>query len=208
MSTEEKLLDAAAAIIERREYVVPSVAEIAREAGVTRPTFYAYFSTNLEVFEAVAARLRDRVLDIQSRADLGHATETFRFTLVAKLELYVENCGLLAVLAEQARLNERMRPLWNEIHSRPIRRHARFVDQLAAQGRARPAASGQIIAEAIDGVTARFAYIVAETPSRREEMADELINFHHRLVGLAEDGTQPDDRQSLRSPPHGTQADG
>ncbi|AHK36182.1 hypothetical protein OPAG_06949 [Rhodococcus opacus PD630] len=187
MSTEDKLLQAAAAIVERRDYVLPSVAEIAREAGVTRPTVYAYFDTNLDVFAAAVARVRDRVLAIQEGADITSATATFRSTLVAMLDVYVEHCGLLAVLAEQARNDEQMRVLWHDIHDRSIRRHARFIDRLAESGQARPAASGLIIAEAVNGISTRFAYLVVEDPRRREELTDELIALHGALVGLPAD---------------------
>ncbi|WP_179300912.1 TetR/AcrR family transcriptional regulator [Rhodococcus sp. ACPA4] len=184
MSTEDKLLDAAAAIVERRDYVLPSVAEIAREAGVTRPTVYAYFTSSIEVFAAAVARVRNRVLAIQESADTTSATATFRSTLVAMLDIHVEHCGLLAVLAEQARIDEQMRTLWHDIHDRSIRRHARFIDRLAESGHARPTASGLIIAEAVNGISTRFAYLVIENPDRREELTGELVALHRALVGL------------------------
>lgn len=186
MSTEDNLVDAASAIIERRDYVLPSVAEIAREAGVTRPTVYSYFPSNTDVFEAVVSRVRDRVLAIQENADMSSIAATFSSTLIAMLDVYIEHCGLLAILAEQARVNDGMRVLWHDIHDRSIRRHARYIDRLSISGDARPVASGLVIAEAVNGIAARFALLVIDDPHRHNELASELISLHWNLVGLTE----------------------
>jgi AcrR family transcriptional regulator len=184
VTTAEGIITAAGAIMERRENELPGVADIAREAGVTRPTVYAYFDNSLAVFAALAARLRDRVLAIQEQADTSSHAATFSSTLVARLDLQVKHCGLLAVLAEQARLQPKMRELWHDIYDHPLRRHARFIDRLASRGEAGPVAPGLVIAEAVDGISLRFAHLIAEDPSRRDELASRLVDIHARLLGL------------------------
>lgn len=191
MTTKDVVLDATSRIIERRDPGLPSVAEIAREAGVSRPTFYAYFATSDDAFAAVVARVRDEVLRIQEHADTSSITATYRSTLVAMLDLQVEHVGLLALLASEARVDERIAAMWHDIHDRPVRRHARFIDRLVERGLADPAAPASTIAEAVDGVTARFAQLIAQEPERRDDLAAHLVDAQHRLVGLPRPETDP-----------------
>ena len=178
------MVDAASRIIERREPDLPGVAEISREAGVSRPTFYAYFATSDEAFAAVVAQVRDAALAIQEQADTSSVEATYRTTLVAMLDLTVEHLGLLTLLASQARCDAQIAAMWHDIHDRPVRRHARFIDRLVAEGLATPAAPALTIAEAVDGMTARFAQLIAEEPGRHDELAAQLVAAQHRLVGL------------------------
>jgi AcrR family transcriptional regulator len=184
-STTGTIVAAASAIVERREYELPSMAEIAREAGVTRPTVYAYFDNNLAVFSALVAQVRDRVLRIQEEADTSSLAATLRSTLIATLDLQVEHYGLFTVLADQARLRPEIRVLWHDIHDRPLRRHARFIDRLAALGQADPVAPSSVIAETIDGASLRFAQLLTVNPRRHDDLAASLLDMQRRLLGLA-----------------------
>lgn len=183
-STSDLVLDAVSRIIERREHDLPGVAEIAREARVSRPTFYAYFASSEEAVSAVVGRVRNEVRRIQKEADLATVEAMYRSTLVALLDLQVRHVGLFGLLASQARLDDRMAALWHDIFDRPVRRHARFIDDLVAQGLAEPVTSSIVVAEAMNGVTTRFAQLIAEDPSRRDELAEELVALQQRLIGL------------------------
>ncbi|MET0930083.1 MAG: TetR/AcrR family transcriptional regulator, partial [Aeromicrobium sp.] len=188
VTTKDTVVEAVSRIIERRESDLPGVAEIAREAGVSRPTFYAYFATSDEAFAQVVAHVRDAVLSIQERADTSSVAATYRSTLVAMLDLTVEHLGLVTLLASQARRDPQIAAMWHDIHDRPVRRHARFIDRLVEQGLAEPAVPSLTIAEAVDGMTARFAQLIAEDPARRDDLAAELVAAQHRLVGLLPTG--------------------
>jgi AcrR family transcriptional regulator len=184
VTTKDDVMDATARIIERRDQDLPGVAEIAREAGLSRPTVYAYFATSEEAFAAVVARVRDEVLRIQEQADTTSPSATYRSTLVAMLDLQVRHVGLFSRLTSEARADGAISAMWHDIHDRPVRRHARFIERLTAQGLASPACPAEAVAEAVDGVTARFALLIAEDPSRRDDLAARLVEVQHRLLGL------------------------
>lgn len=187
MNTADAVLDAVARIIERREHGLPAIAEIAREAGVSRPTVYAYFPSSDAALSGVVARVRDEVRRIQDEADTASVEAMYRSTLVAMLDLQVRHVGLFALLSAEARLDERVSRLWHEIFDQPVRRHARFIDRLVDAGGARPVASSLVVAEAMNGVTARFAQLIVEDDGRREELAAELVAIQQRLLGISEE---------------------
>src|ERR1700754_3741797 len=59
-ATRERLLDVAEEVFCRLGYARTTIAELASAAGVTRPTVYAYFPSQDDVFRAPADRGRPR----------------------------------------------------------------------------------------------------------------------------------------------------
>lgn|GEM_PF-2142511 len=61
-TTRALILDAAHAVLSERGYSATSVDEIATRAGVSRPTFYAYFTDKMAVVSALSENLEKEVL--------------------------------------------------------------------------------------------------------------------------------------------------
>jgi len=61
-ATRAVILDAARAVLSERGYSATSVDEIATRAGVSRPTFYAYFPDKMAVVSALSDNLEKEVL--------------------------------------------------------------------------------------------------------------------------------------------------
>jgi|JI10StandDraft_1071094.scaffolds.fasta_scaffold22947_5 AcrR family transcriptional regulator len=61
-ATRALILDAAHAVLSERGYSATSVDEIATRAGVSRPTFYAYFTDKLAVVSELSDNLEKEVL--------------------------------------------------------------------------------------------------------------------------------------------------
>jgi hypothetical protein len=100
------------------------------------------------------------------------------------LDAYIANLAFIRVLEHQALTDPAIDALREEIHSRPIRRTARYVDRLIAQGTVQPAASSESIARASVGMVAMFAPVVAAEPARRQQVVDDLTAMLLRLLGL------------------------
>lgn len=170
----------------RLGYARTTIADITAEAAVSRPTFYVYFETKTEVFREVAARVRDEFLaahelpdiDVSDPYALGRASSE------AFLAAHAANFELLTVIEHQAISDEEIREIWDEIQQRPMRRVARYVARLTETGQAAPAASPEVVAEAIAGMFARFARHVPPDREGFERLVDELTAIHLRLIGV------------------------
>lgn len=178
------LLDSAERTFCRLGYARTTIGALADEAGVTRPTVYAYFPSKDDVFRALAERVRDEFLALQEDLDASTPAATGRAGIVAYLHAYVRHRGMLTVIGHQALSDPEMRALHAEIHERATRRHARFLTRLAEQGAATPAAPPLALAEMVTGIVMRFADLAADDPDRLPALTDDLVAAYHRLTGL------------------------
>lgn len=63
MRARERILDAAATLIERSGFGAVSIAGVAAEAGVSRQTVYAHFGGRQELLDAAVARITSEVFE-------------------------------------------------------------------------------------------------------------------------------------------------
>jgi AcrR family transcriptional regulator len=180
----DRLLDVAEAAFCAHGYEGTTIAVLAAEAGVTRPTVYAYFASKEEVFRAAADRVRQEFLDLQERADTSSPEATVRQSTAAFLAAWTRHHGLLTVIAHQALSDPAMRALRDEIVVRTERRNARFLDRLVARGLARPALPVADVARAMTGITARAAELAAEDPAQLDLLATRMGDAYLRLAGM------------------------
>lgn len=180
-----EILDASATVFRRLGYARTTIADLAAEAAVSRPTVYAHFGSKHDVFRALAQRVGQEFLALQEQAGVSTPEETLRTTLVAYLDTYVRHLGVLTVIAHQALSDPEMCRLRAEIHDRPHRRHTRFLEWLAAQGAADPAVPPAVVSEVITGIVMRFAEQAAASPERQHELGEQLVAAHRRLSGMS-----------------------
>jgi AcrR family transcriptional regulator len=178
------LLDAAERAFGRLGYAGTTMATLAAEAQVTRPTVYAYYDSKDEVFVAVAERVRAEFLLVQERADTTSPVRTIRSTLAANLELFVRHHAVLTVIAHQALSDDRLRRLHEDIYARVHRRHARFLQRMASSGKADLPVPATTVSEAVTGMTSRFAELVVADPSRKGSLTAQLVAAYLRLTAL------------------------
>ena len=178
------LLDSAERTFCRLGYTGTSVAALAQDAGVTRPTVYAYYPSKDDVFRALAERVRDQFLAMQERADGPTPVATGLNALEQYFETSLEHRGMLTLIAHQALADPGMRRLRDSIHERANRRHTRFLQRLIADGQIIPALPPDAISEAITGVTMRFADLAATDPARTSELRAQLLAVYTTLTGL------------------------
>jgi len=183
----ELLLDAAERGFGRFGYAGTTMATLAAEAQVTRPTVYAYYDSKDEVFVALAERVRGEFLQLQERADTSSPVEIIRSTLSANLDLFVRHYAILAVIAHQALSDDGMRALHEDIYARVHRRHARFLQRMAASGHVRLPVPATSVAEAVTGIARRFAEQAVAEPGRAAALRQQLVDLYLRLTDLQDE---------------------
>lgn len=185
-ATRGRLLTAARAVFERRGYAHTTVAGITAQAQVSRATFYVYFASKQDVFAVLAADVRDRFLTAQrlDGIDAGDPHVVAEATIAAYLTAYVDNLAFITVLEAQAVNDPAMYALWEEIHTRPRRRTARYIERLVALGLADPAAPAEAVATAAGGMVAVAAPAVAKDPASRPRAVADLTAMYLRLLGV------------------------
>ncbi|WP_344860264.1 TetR/AcrR family transcriptional regulator [Amycolatopsis ultiminotia] len=180
----DRLLDVAEAAFCAHGYEGTTITVLAVEAGVTRPTVYAYFTSKDDVFRAVADRVRREFLDLQERVDTSSPERTAREGVTAFLAAWVRHHGMLTVIAHQALADPAVRTLRREILARVERRNAKFVERLVAAGLADPAVAPADFSRAVTGIVARAAEIVAENPQQASAQAQQIGDAYLRLAGI------------------------
>lgn len=191
-ATRATLLDSARSVFERSGYARTTVADITAEAEVSRATFYVYFASKKEAFGVLAEDLRDRFLAAQQLdgLDIDDPYAVAEATTAAYLDAYTANLAFITVLEHQSITDPAMSALWEEIHSRPQRRTARYIERLVRQGLAAPAAPPHAVARATGGMVASFAPLLVGDPGLREEAVAQLTAMYLRLLGLAPPASQ------------------
>lgn len=182
--TRTTILRAAETVFERSGFTQTTIGEIAKAAGVSRPTVYAYFASKEDVFRSLAIAVRDEFLHGQEVDPDLPATEILRQTLAAYLDAWIRHQGLLAVINHQALIDPEMSQLWHDLHQWPNRRNARFIERLERDGTANPLVPATVLAEAITGTVRRFAELDSGSRAERTEMVDHLVTIYHRLAGM------------------------
>lgn len=184
------LLDAAEVVFCRLGYARTTIAALAADAGVTRPTVYAYFPSKDDVFRALADRVRDEFLALQQDVDTSSPARTAKEALAGYLRAFTRHHGVLTVIAHQALGDPAMWRLREEIFARAERRNTRFLARLVADGQADPAVAPADISQAITGIVARFAELAVGNPERADRLADQLYHLYRSLAGIPDDGSE------------------
>lgn len=158
-----RLLDAAETVFARLGYGPATVADITTEAEVSRAGFYVYFASKEEVFRVLAVRVRDAFLAAQEvpGVDTDDVHAVARASVAAFVAAYARHAALMPLLEQQARTDEDVRALWQEIRERPVHRHARYIRRLVAEGRARPVTEPLAVARAVGAMSVEFARQIA-----------------------------------------------
>ncbi|MHC5257994.1 TetR/AcrR family transcriptional regulator [Streptomyces sp. UC4497] len=184
-----RLLDAAEQVFTRLGYGPATIADITARAEVSRAGFYVYFASKEEVFRVLAGRVRDAFLAAQDvpGVDPDDVAAVARASTAAFIAAYARHLPLLVLLEQQARGDAEVRALWEEIRERPVRRAARYVRRVAAEGRAHPVVDPLTLSRAVGGMSIEFARLVAERPDTYDRaVADATVMYLHLLgIGAA-----------------------
>ncbi|MCP2289531.1 TetR/AcrR family transcriptional regulator [Nocardia amikacinitolerans] len=158
------LLDAAARVFAARGYAETTVAAITAEAGVARATLYVYFASKEEIFQALAARVRDNFLAAQEPGLIGDdPRKTLRATIEAFAAAARDAGPLLRMIEERGAIEPALAGLATEIAERPIRRFARWIERQRKATTVAPVAEPRVVAETIGYAVASGALARRDT---------------------------------------------
>ena len=145
-----------------------SVDDLARGAGISRPTFYFYFASK----DAVLLTLLDRVV-AEADAAMGLAEtamrgvaagphevprDLWRQAIAAYYDAFREHRGLTLAWAEARSTNREVRELWAAVFEGWVLRSAAAIEVERARGAAPPGVPARDLAVALNSMNERVLY--------------------------------------------------
>jgi AcrR family transcriptional regulator len=144
-----------------------SVDDLARGAGISRPTFYFYFASK----DAVLLTLLDRVVAEADAAMSRAATaftqgqcggdlprEAWRQAIAAYFDTFRDHRGLTLAWAEARSTSPSVRKLWATVFDGWVQRSAAAIDAERARGAAPPGVPARDLAVALNSMNERVLY--------------------------------------------------
>ena len=112
-ATQAALVRGARKVFEREGFLDARIVDITKAAGTALGSFYTYFESKEEIFDAVWDELGEEGLNVVSLAFLaepdGHKRKSIAAHHRAYLEGYLRNAKLLSVVEEVTNINDRFR---------------------------------------------------------------------------------------------------
>ncbi|HET9076105.1 MAG TPA: TetR/AcrR family transcriptional regulator [Acidimicrobiales bacterium] len=177
---ERAILATAERLLEERGLGDISVDDLARGAGISRPTFYFYFPSK----EAGILTLLDRVAE-EARAIRGRALERagrdvpeiWRQGLVSILETFRQHQPLMLAVANMSSGNDEVRRLWGEIIDGFVADTVLGIDSELQRGVALEGIPARELAIALNWMTERVFHVAlsGQEPAIAEHRALEVV---------------------------------
>lgn len=176
-SKRELILDAATRLFSRYGVRGTTMEAIAQEAGVAKPTAYAYFSDKEEVFLAVCERVAEGVLEGTTRAIAGKKSVKKRVTdaLLAKFGVVfalVYGSPHAKEILEST--DTHARKLFEDTDARYIRMLARALEGARLPKNTTPRRVAEILFASADGISSNVKSL-AELESKLEALVDWIL---------------------------------
>jgi AcrR family transcriptional regulator len=152
-------VQAARTVFERDGFLDARLADITDEAGTAAGSFYTYFDSKEEIFQAVLEEIEEEMLHPHVRAlNEGDPVGAIAASNRAYLESYQANAKLMRLLEQVATIDENFRELRKRRSDAFMRRNARAIQEMQVAGLADPTLNPLLAAGALSGMVARAAY--------------------------------------------------
>ena len=168
---ELAILGTAERLLAEKPLAAISVDDLARGAGISRPTFYFYFASK----DAVLLTLLDRVvaeadaaMDRAASAFTERASEStsgtdvpreaWRQAISAYYDTFRDHRGLTLAWAEARSTSPQVRELWATVFEGWVQRSAAAIDAERARGAAPPGVPARDLAVALNSMNERVLY--------------------------------------------------
>ena len=192
---ERAILETAERLLEERTLSEISVDDLARGAGISRPTFYFYFPSK----DAVVLTIVERLVEVANsgrEAALANLTEEpragWRLGLEAIYEAFRSRRSILLAAVELHSVNAEARELWSRVQQDWVDDVATLIEAERARGAAPVGVPARELAIALVQMNERsqYANFVGETPALpHERMVDVLVEIWLRAIyGTTETG--------------------
>lgn len=161
--TRAALVAAARAVFERDGYLDARLTDITAEANYSTGSFYTYFASKEEVFQAVIeAAQHDMLHPGFPRIDEDEASPeaVIRASNRAYLEAYKRNAKLMLLLEQVGVIDPKFREVRRSRSRVFLQRNARGIKRLQDQGLVDAELDPMMAARALSGMVSRLAYDV------------------------------------------------
>lgn len=185
--TRELLVRVARVVFERDGYLDTRVTDITTEAHVAVGTFYTYFSSKQDIFQAVVADVGDEVYaagattvaDRDPVRVIDQANRQF-------IRFYRDNTDLMAIVEQVAIINPEFRETRRLLRDRMVQRIERSIRRLQADGTADPSLEPHCAASALASMVSNFAYawLVLGEPFEEDVAAATLTRLWVQSLGM------------------------
>src|SRR3954447_384447 len=155
---ELAILATAERLLGERPLSAISVDDLARGAGISRPTFYFYFRSKDAVLLALLARViaeADRASAAAFAARSGDRRQDWRDGIKAYFETFRTHRGVTLAAAEARVTNEEVRELWAGGFERWVQQCADVIEAERVRGAAPPGPPARDLAIALNSMNER-----------------------------------------------------
>ena len=183
LRTRAALIAAARKVFERMGYLDARLIDITRAAKCSAGTFYTYFSSKEEIFAAVLEVAQEDMLHpgMPHVATEDHPAAIIEASNRAYLQAYQRNAKLMGLLEQVANVDPEFRELRTLRSNAFVRRNARSIARLQANGQADPDLDPLLAARALSGMMSRFAFGHFVT---REDRDDAPVTTNEDVVRI------------------------
>src|SRR3712207_3123852 len=185
---ELAILATAERLLAERPLSAISVDDLARGAGISRPTFYFYFASK----DAVLLTLLDRVVAEAAAASrevfatpASGPREAWRRAITAYYETFREHRGLTLAWAEARPTNAEIRDLWARVLESWVQRCADAIEAERRRGAAPPGPPARELAVVLNAMNERVLYatFTGDGPAVPEpDVVDVLLETWLRVI--------------------------
>ncbi len=178
-------------LLDERPFHEISIDDLARGAGISRPTFYFYFPSK----EAVLLTLLDRMISEANRrrdaavsAFADNPAVGLREVIKAFFDAFSSHRAVTLAAAEARSANPQVRELWGEVMEEWVRYAVVVIEAERARGAAPPGPSARDLAIALICMNERVIYtsLAAEPPAVAEDdVIDVLLSVWLKTIYAA-----------------------
>lgn len=185
---ERAILATAERLLEERPLSEVSVEDLARGAGISRPTFYFYFPSKDAVLLTLVDRMVEEAAKSREEALARLAEEPragWRQGLQAIFDVFGSRRGAILAAAELRPANAEARELWSQVMEGWVADVGAIIESERARGVASPGQPARDMAIALVQMNERvlFATFAGETPSLEEDkVLDVLVDIWVRTI--------------------------
>jgi AcrR family transcriptional regulator len=176
---EAAILETAERLLEARSVQDISVDELARGAGISRPSFYFYFPSKEAVFLTLIDRLVEQAEGGREVIDRIHEDPRARWR--EGLQIFFDTFGahraVVRAGAELRAVNPEARELWSGVMEKWVAYAAEAIEAERARGAAPPGVDARQLATALVSMNERVQYatFAADPPSLPDETVTDVL---------------------------------
>jgi TetR/AcrR family transcriptional regulator, ethionamide resistance regulator len=192
--TERSILETAERLLAERPLSEISVEELARGAGISRPSFYFYFESREAVLRALAEGITEalyRAAEPWLESGDRPPAEAVRRAIAQNLELWQEHGAVLRAVVRARETDPEIGRLWDGFARRYVEACADHIEQERDAGRAPPGPpSARSLAAMLLNMSDRTWYETALVPRSaraRAALVDTMTTVWLRAVYLSDD---------------------